>query len=186
MITWSQVLLPAALSAVFVFIASSIIHMVLKWHNPDYRKLANEDEVMKAIGKGSPTPGQYIFPHCLDGKHASTPEMGKKFADGPIGVLYVKPNGQMKLGPFLVQWVVYTIVVGILVGYVARFSLKVGATYEEVFQLVGMCAWLAYAWSMPSDSIWKGKPWSSTARSLVDGLVYALITAGTFGWLWPR
>ena len=186
MVTWSQLLLPIALSAVFVFIASSIIHMVLKWHNPDYRKLKNEDEVSAAIKKGAPSPGQYIFPHCLDGKDAASPEMAKKFAEGPVGVMYIKPHGQMKLGPFLMKWVLYTVVVGALVGYVARFTLKTGATYDDVFRLVGTCAWLAYAWSMPSDSIWKGKPWSSTVRSLIDGLVYALITAGTFGWLWPR
>ncbi len=56
----------------------------------------------------------------------------------------------------------------------------------RVFRVVAMSGWLAYSWQGPSDSIWKGKPWSSTFREMVDGLVYALITAGTFGWLWPR
>ena len=44
-----------------------------------------------------------------------------------------------------------------------------------------MSAWLAYAWASPSDSIWKGKPWSVTARAMFDGLVYASLTAGIFG-----
>jgi hypothetical protein len=186
MVTWSQLLLPIALSAVFIFIASSIIHMVLKWHNPDYKKLANEDEVRAAIRKGAPMPGQYILPHMLDGKDCATPEGLKKFSDGPVGVLYIRPNGQMKLGPFLMNWVLYTLVVGALVAYVAQFTLKSGANYMDVFRLVGTVAWLAYAWQGPSDSIWKGKPWISSFRGLVDGLVYALVTAGTFGWLWPR
>ncbi|MDZ4774326.1 MAG: hypothetical protein SGI72_14455 [Planctomycetota bacterium] len=186
MVTWSQLLLPIALSAVFIFIASSIIHMVLKWHNADYRKLANEDEVRVAIRKSAPTPGQYVFPHALDGKDCNSPETKKKFEEGPIGVMYIRPNGQVKLGPFLGSWVLYTLVVSALVAYVAQFTLTSGADYTDVFRLVGTTAWLAYAWQSPSDSIWKGKPWISTFRCLVDGLVYALITAGTFGWLWPR
>jgi len=25
-----------------------------------------------------------------------------------------------------------------------------------------------------------------TIKEVVDGLIYGLLTAGTFGWLWPR
>ena len=39
----AQLWMPIVLSAVLVFAASSLIHMVLKWHNADYRPLANED-----------------------------------------------------------------------------------------------------------------------------------------------
>jgi hypothetical protein len=186
MVAWSQLLLPIALSAVFVFIASSIVHMVVKWHNPDYKKLPNEDEVRAVLRKGSPPPGEYIIPHCLHGKDAASPETTKKFEEGPIATMYIRPNGPMQLGPFLGKWVVYTLVISALVAYIARFSLKPGAHYMDVFHLVGMCSWLAYSWYSPADSIWKGKPWSATFRYLIDGLVYALVTAGTFGWLWPK
>ena len=27
---------------------------------------------------------------------------------------------------------------------------------------------------------------TTTIKGTVDGLIYALLTAGTFGWLWPR
>lgn len=187
MVTWSELLLPIAVSAVFVFIASSIIHMVLKWHNPDYKKFSNEDEVRAAIRRGSPAPGEYMIPHCTHGKDAQSPEAAKKFAEGPIGSMYIRPNGQIQLGPFLMKWVLYTLVVSALVAYIAQFTFEGrNPDYKEVFRLVGTTAWLAYAWGSPSDSIWKGKPWSATFRYLVDGLVYALVTAGTFGWLWPR
>jgi len=36
------------------------------------------------------------------------------------------------------------------------------------------------------NAIWKGQPWSVTLKEIFDGLVYGLLTAGTFGWLWPR
>lgn len=186
MVEWSQLLLPIALSAVFVFLASTIIHMVLQWHKPDYRALSNEDEVRAAIRRGAPSPGEYVFPHCTSSKDMGSPEMAKKFAEGPIGSLYLRPTGPMKLGPFLGQWFGYSLVVSALVAYVAQFTFKSGANYMDVFRLVGICAWFAYAWASPADSIWKGKPWSATFRYLVDGLVYGLVTAGTFGWLWPR
>jgi hypothetical protein len=178
--------MPIALSTVFVFIASSVIHMVLKWHNADYRKLPNEDEVRAAIRKGAPTPGQYIMPHCMEGKDMQKPEMMRKFEEGPNGVLYLRQAGKPQLGPFLMKWVLYTLVVSLLCAYVARFTVKPGDDYMTVFHVVGMAGWLAYCWQGPADSIWKGKPWVSTFRDMADGLVYALLTAGTFGWLWPR
>lgn len=186
MVAISQLLVPILLSAVLVFIASSLIHMVIKWHNPDYLKLSNEDEVRAAIRKGSPTPGQYIIPHCKGGKEMQDPAMMKKFEEGPVGVMYLRPNGNVKLGPFLGQWVAYTIAVGFVVAYLAHATLTTGAPYLHVFQVVGASAWLAYSWQGPSDSIWKGKPWISSFRGMVDGLVYAALTAGAFAWLWPR
>ena len=186
MVAWSQLILPVLLSAVFVFIASTLIHVVIKWHNSDFKKLANEDEVRAAIRKTSPAPAQYIFPHCLEGSQKNSPEMKQKFKEGPIGVLYLRPSGEMKIGPFLGAWFAYTIIVSILAGYMAQFSLPAGTEYMKVFRVVGTAAWLAYAWQSPADSIWKGVPWSVTTKTLIDGLIYALLTAGTFAWLWPR
>ena len=45
---------------------------------------------------------------------------------------------------------------------------------------------MAYGVGPLVDSIWKGQPWSATLKSVFDGLLYALVTAGVFGWLWPR
>jgi hypothetical protein len=186
MVAWSQLIVPVLLSAVFVFIASTLIHVVFKWHNPDYKKLPNEDEVSAAIRKGNPAPAQYIFPHCLEGKDKNSPEMKQKFIQGPIGVMYIRASGEMKIGPFLGSWFAYTIIISILAGYMAQFILPPGADYMKVFRIVGTAAWLAYAWQAPADSIWKGVPWNITFKTLFDGLIYGLLTAGTFGWLWPR
>ena len=45
---------------------------------------------------------------------------------------------------------------------------------------------LAYGAGPIPASIWMGKPWSVATKEVFDGLVYGLVTAGTFGWLWPR
>jgi hypothetical protein len=185
-VEWMQLLLPILLSTVAVFIASSIIHMVLQMHSPDYKKLPNEDEVREVVRRGSPPPGQYMIPHCMHSKGGPSPEDLKKFDEGPVGILYIRENGMPKLGPFLVKWVVYTAIVATLAAYVAKSTGHKGDSYLSVFRVVGMCAWLAYAWASPSDSIWKSKPWVITFRSLFDGLVYASLTAGIFAWLWPR
>ena len=186
MIEWSQLVLPILLSAVAVFIASTVIHVGIKWHNVDYKKLPNEDEVSAAIRRQSPPPGQYIFPHCLEGQDKNSPEMKAKFVAGPNGVMFLRPNGEMQIGPFLGKWFLYTVIISALAAYLARATLPTAATYLGVFQVVGAATWLAYAWQGPSDSIWKGQPWAVTIRHMVDGLVYACLTAGIFGWLWPR
>ncbi len=185
-VDWQQLLLPALLATALVFVASSIIHTVIQWHAPDHRKFANEDEVRAAIRSANPTPGEYVIPHCKGGKDMADPAMQKKFEQGPIGLVYLRPNGPTKLGPFLGAWIVYVFVLSLVVGYVGASALPRGSEYLKVFQVIGATAWLAYAAGGASDSIWKGKPWISTVRGLVDGLVYAALTAGAFAWLWPR
>jgi hypothetical protein len=185
MVAWSALFLPALISAVLVFIASSLIHMVVQWHKSEYKTLPNEDEVRAAIRKSSPGPGKYVMPFCKDSKEMGSPEMLKKLDEGPNVVMYVRENGVVKLGPFLGKWFAYTVVVSLVAGYVARISVPAGAEYLHVFQVVGAASWLAYAWAIPADSIWVGKPWSSTFVYMFDGLIYAALTAGVFAWQWP-
>jgi len=186
MVAWSALLLPALISAVLVFVASSLIHMVVKWHQSEYKTLPNEDEVRAAIRKSSPVPGKYVMPFCKDSKDMASEAMQKKLTEGPNVVMFVRENGAVKLGPFLGKWFAYTIVVSLVAGYVARATVAPGAEYMQVFQVVGAAAWLAYAWAIPADSIWMGKPWSSTFVYMFDGLIYAALTAGAFAWLWPQ
>lgn len=181
MIDWTQLFLPALLSAVAVFIASTVIHVALKYHNADFRKLPNEDEVRAVIRKGAPGPGQYMLPHCSEGGK-NDPATVQKFVEGPVGLVVLRKSGPIQMGGFLGSWFVYCFVVALLAGYVAHFALPAQRSYDEVFRLVGTVAWMAFGWQGPADSIWKGKPWSSTLKELFDGFVYALLTAGCFAW----
>jgi len=78
------------------------------------------------------------------------------------------------------------VVVGIFVACVAASTLASGTQYPKVFHVAGIAAFLAYGVGQIPDSIWKGQTWGVTAKHVFDGLIYALLTAGTFGWLWPR
>ena len=104
MISLPQLWLPILLSAVLVFVASSLIHMVVKWHNSDYLTLPNEDEVRAAIRKTNPAPGQYLLPRISDMSQLKTPEVQRKFTEGPVGFLALKKSGTPNMGPALVQW----------------------------------------------------------------------------------
>lgn len=186
MVSLTHLWLPIVLSAVLVFVASSLIHMVLKWHAPDYRPLANEDEVRAALLKGSPTPGQYVIPHCADMKDMDKPEMKKKYEDGPVGFLVLSPAGAPNLGKSLGLWFLYSLAVAFCAAYIASRTLGSGTHYLQVFRVVGAVSFLTYAGGSIQMGIWAGKPWRSVVMDLVDGLIYGLVSAGAFGWLWPR
>jgi hypothetical protein len=184
MITLGALWLPIILSAVLVFVASTLVHMVFKYHNKDYTKIPNEDAVRAAI-RGAP-PAQYIIPYCADMKDMEKPEMKQKYVEGPIVVMNVMPPGAPKMGKSLTQWFLFVLVVSFFIGYIAVHTIPQGAQYLAVFRVVGAIGFLAYAAAVVPASIWMGKPWKITWKEVFDGLLYGLVTAGTFGWLWPR
>jgi hypothetical protein len=185
MVTLSLLWLPILLSAVFVFIASSIIHMVLPYHRNNYRKIADEDKVRAAIRGAAPAPGLYHMPYCTH-KELGSAETKAKFTEGPVVLMTVFPNGPMNMGKFLGQWFVYCLLVAFFTAYLAAHSVTFGAHYRAVFRVTGTAAFMAYGVGLLANGIWKGQPWSVVLKETFDGLIYALVTAGTFGWLWPR
>lgn len=181
----TQLWLPILLSAVFVFIVSSIIHMVLQTHNSDVKKMNNEEAVLEAMRTNGVAPGSYLFPRAASMKDMGTPEMIAKMKQGPVGWLTVLPAGGFNMGKSLLWWFVHSLVIGLLAGYAGWHGLGAGAHYLDVFRVVGTAAILGYGVGQLHDSIWKGQPWGTTAKFVADGIVYGLVTAGTFGWLWP-
>lgn len=177
--------LPIVLSAVLVFVVSSVLHMVLQLHKNDYKRLAAEEKVMDAIRAGGVEPATYMFPSADSMKEAYTPEMIEKFKRGPVGFLTVIPSGPPTMGKALGLWFGYSLLIGLLVAYVAWHTLQPGAEYLQVFRLTGTAAMLAYAVGNVPDSIWRGQSWATTGRHVVDGVVYGLMTAGAFAGFWP-
>ncbi len=182
----SALWLPILLSAVFVFMASSLIHMVLPWHKSDYPKLPNEQKVMDALRPLALAPGDYMIPRPSSRQEMQSPEFAAKMKAGPVMVLTVMPNGAMSMGRNLGLWFVYCVAVGLFAAYVAGRALPPGAVYLPVFRFAGATAFIGYAVALWQMSIWYRRAWSTTIKATVDGLIYALLTAGTFGWLWPR
>ena len=186
MVPLTALWLPILLSAVIVFIASSVIHMVIPIHKNDYRKLPDEDGVMDALRSVGVTPGRaYHFPFCTH-KEMKSPEMQEKFKRGPVGLLTVFPSGAPAMGKYLVKWFLYCVLVNIFVAYLTGRTRAPGTNYLEVFRIGGTIGFMGYGMALIQDAIWKGEDWVVNLKHVFDGLIYGLLTAGTFGWLWPR
>lgn len=185
MVSIAALWMPLVVSAVVVFVASSIIHMVLKYHHNDYGKLPDEDKVMAAMREAGVQPGAYACPRPEDMKDMASPEMTEKYNQGPVCYMTVISNGPPAMGKALGLWFAFSLLIGVFAAYLAGRLLPVGTDYLTVFRVTGTVAFLGYAASYFVDSIWKGVPWSITVKSIFDGLVYALLTGGVFGWLWP-
>ena len=185
MISLTALWLPILLSAVVVFLASSVIHMVLKYHYKDYQKLPDEEALRAAMREKGVKPGNYAFPCPDDPKEWHSPEMVEKFKEGPVGFMNIKASGAPAMGKYLIQWFIFCIVVGIFCAYLASRTLGPGTAYMSVFRLTSCVAFIAYGLSSVSESIWKAQRWDTTFRFVIDGLIYSLLTGGVFGWLWP-
>ena len=186
MVSLVSLWLPILLSAVAVFVASSIIHMVLGYHRSDFRKLPKEDEVMAALRPFDIAPGDYAMPCAGSMAAMKDPAFTQKMKEGPVAFMTVAPSGPPSMGLNLTLWFLYSILVGIIAAYIAGSALHPGEPYLHVFRFVGCTAFTGYSVALLHDSIWYRRSWAATLRNVFDGLLYGLLTAGVFGWLWPR
>ena len=186
MVALTALWLPILLSAVIIFVASSIMHMLLPYHRSDYNQLPDEDKTLAALRAATPLKrGLYVFPYCTH-QNMKSPAIVEKYKQGPVGFLTILPSGPPAMPKFLIQWFVYCLLIGFFVAYLTGHTVPPGSNYLVVYRVAGTAAFLAYGLGHVSNGIWKGQPWSVTVKEVIDGLVYGLLTAGTFGWLWPR
>jgi len=178
--------MPILLSAVIVFIASSIIHMVLGYHRSDFRAVPSEDEVMSALRRVQIPPGDYAMPHATSMAQMKDPAFMEKMKAGPVAFMTFAPAGPPSMTSSLVLWFLYSILISVIAAYVAANALPRGAHYLAVFRFTGCVAFTGYSIGLIHDSIWYRRNWGTTLKLVFDGLIYALLTAGVFGWLWPR
>jgi len=177
--------LPILLSAVFVFIISSLIHMTPLWHKNDYPAMPNQDQVSAALRSLAIPPGEYVLPRANDMKEMRTPEFKEKFKAGPVVFMTILANPKMSMARPLSLWFIYILVTNFLAAFVASRTLAAGAEREMVFWVIGVVAFIGYAAALWQMVIWYGRSLSMTTKASFDGLIYAAITAGTFVWLWP-
>jgi hypothetical protein len=185
MVPLTALWLPIILAAVIVFITSSIMHMVLPYHRGDYKRLPDEDRVSAAIRAAGVTPGLYMFPHTTH-QEMKSPAAQEKFRQGPVGTMTVRPSGPVVMGKFMGQWFLFCLVVAFFTAYLTGHTVAPGANYLVVFRVAGTAAFMAFGLGNLANGIWKGEPWGMVIKEVIDGLVYGLLTAGVFGWLWPR
>ncbi len=177
--------LPILLSAVAVFFASFLLNSVLKWHKNDVTGLPDEDKVAAALREFEIPPGDYVVPWCDDPKQMADPAFQAKCKSGPVGIFTFLPNQPFAMGQSLILWFLYSVVVSGMAAFAAGVAIGPGADYLVVFRVVSVVAFAGYAMGVFQASIWWGRQWRYSLRTAVDALVYAWLTAGFFGWLWP-
>ena len=180
-----QLWMPILASGVAAWLASGLIHMLIKYHNSDFKKLGNEDDVMAAVREGSPSTGVHHFPHCADMSEMANEDMQQKMIKGPVGILVMFPNGLPNMCKYLGQQFVFFLIGNALIAYCATLVLLPGSDFMTVFRFFSAVGFVAYGWANIPYSIWFGFQWSMTAKYLLDALIYALVVAATFAWLWP-
>lgn len=178
--------LPILVAGVIVFVVSSIIHMFLPYHRSDFGGVPNEDGVMEALRQFDIPPGDYVLPHGGGPEALKDPAFLEKVERGPNAIVTVVPPSAMtSMGSQLGQWFAYTLLAGVVSAYLAGRMLDPGASYLDVFRVTGTVAFASYSMALMQRSIWYRQRWSTTLKSMFDGLVYAALTGGVFGWLWP-
>jgi hypothetical protein len=185
MVTLPALWLPILASAVAVFIASSVIHMALRYHNTDFHPLPDEPAARRALAALKLAPGDYAMPYCTTMKEAAGPDFTARRNEGPVLLMTVMKPGPMVMTGALVKWFAFLLVVGVFTAYVARLALPAGADYLQVHRVTGAAAFMAYGLGDAPQSIWHGRSGKVLAKNLADALVYGLVTGGVFGWLWP-
>lgn len=184
-VSLSELWLAILLAGFLCWLASALVHMVIKYHNADYKSLLNESEVSAALGANSPEPALYTMPYCSDMKEMGEESMQRKFDAGPVAMITVMPNGMPPMGKLLFQQILFFVSGALLIGYLASISSVAGAEFITVFRHVFVASFLTYGWAQIPHSIWMGQPWPNCIRYLIDALIYALVTALVFAGLWP-
>jgi len=186
MIGIASLWLPIVLAAVIVFVASSVIHMAPLWHRSDYSVMPREADFMAAVRPFGLPPGDYFVPWSARMKDMKSPEFQEKMRQGPVALVSVLPNGPLSMGKPLLLWFIYLLVVCSLTALIAGRTLPPGTVYPRVFKVVLVVSFMGYSLALLQNSIWLRRSWVVTLKGCFDGLIYAALTAGTFGWLWPH
>ena len=175
--------LPIVVSALFVFVVSSIIHMALPWHQGDYRKMPNEDQVMDALRPFKIPRGDYLVPRGDSMKDMKTPEFKARRQRGPVFTATFM-SGEMAVGRSMFLWFVYLLVISYFTAYVGAHAGAFSPVSVHSRRIIGITAFLGYGGALCQASIWFQRSWGTTIRSLIDSVIYAAVTAATFAWLW--
>lgn len=177
--------LPILLSAVVVFVISSLIHMLLNWHASDYGNFANEDAIRDAIRAGGAKPGRYVIPACKEMKDMASESMKQKYAEGPVGHITLLPNGQPSMGKYLGMWFLLTLLVSAITALLASRLIPLDPAFaRSAAKLAFAVSFVAYGFGTLQESIWSGRPWSQSIKYLIDSALYAAGTGAVFYWLW--
>jgi Na+-transporting NADH:ubiquinone oxidoreductase subunit NqrB len=188
---FSHLWLPIVLATVAMFIASALLWTAGPHHKKEHGGVPDEDALIAVLRKANLQPGVYAFPFVapeMRGDKAKAETWGKKWAEGPAGMLTIVPKGPMNMGKMMGQSIVFYLVVNIFLGALGAHAIRFDghATFRHVYGIIGLATFMSYFFATTSLCIWFGRPWKSQWLQIVDGLIYAAATGAIFAWLWPR
>jgi hypothetical protein len=186
MTAYTSLLLPILVSAVAVFIVSSVLHTALPWHHKDWKQLPNEGDVQDAMRKAGVTPGDYMLPFPGGEGGMKNPTFRERMTAGPQATMIVRAGGMPNMGAYLGKWFAHLVVVSALCAFNVAHAAEPGGDTHRVFHFVALPAFLAYGLALWQDQIWYGKSTATSIRNTIDALLYALVTAFVFMWMWPK
>ena len=131
MVGLSDLWMPIVVSAVFVFIALMIIHGMLGWHKGDMTAVPGEAKVMETLRGLNVQPGDYRFPYSNSVDEMKGPEFTEKMKQGPVGIMTLRPSGDINMGKMFGQWFVYSLFIAVLAAYITGRTHGPGAPYFE-------------------------------------------------------
>lgn len=176
--------LPILLSAVFCFIAASILWMLAPHHKTEWKSLPGGNEIQDVLRRENAVPGGYLMPYNFDSSKGKDPAFMDRLNAGPLGTVYLRPGG-WNMGKTLTLQFLFMLIVSVFVAHEAINSGDPGDQFSWVFHDAAIAAFMAYFLASIPDCIWWGRPWNHLLRQLPDALIYAAITGATFAGLWP-
>lgn len=177
--------LPILVSGFAVFLVSALVWTVLPNHKKEFGAIPSEDKLMAILREDGVKPGRYVLPWFGDGEIMKTPEGRAKVERGPITYITVAPPGMPNMGRNMLLSLLSSIVISVFAAYLAWHAIPAGSTYLTVFRVTGTVVFAANALGYMAESVWFARPWKSFLIQCFDSLLYALVAAGVFGWLWP-
>jgi hypothetical protein len=183
-VSLAQLWLPILIATVCVFFTSSIIWMLLPYHKPDIKFIPNETEFDEAMAKLNIAPGHYMYPNCQDAKDMKSEAFKARWKSGPWGTINVmgqQPNFAINL---LKTFIAYGLITT-MVAYIAGMSVGPGAEYMHVFRVVATAGVLGHCMGGLANAFFMGTPTRFIFTSFIDGVIFALITAGVIASMWP-
>ena len=183
MVTILELWLPILLSGVAVFFLSFLMWMVFPHHRSDWAPLPDEDGTMGFLGDIE--AGQYTFPHCASPESMKDPAWIKKAEDGPSGLLIIRPRGPMNMGKAMGVSFTFNLCVSLLTAYIFSIGTPKIASDMHVFRMAATIAFMGYSGALVWNAVWWSQSWSSTLKSMFDGLIYGIATGLLFMLMWP-
>lgn len=177
----TELWLPILLAGVATHIASTIAWTVLPHHKPEWKGLGDDEDGLQDWIAGREIPaGQYLFPFASGMKEADCDAIKEKQQKcrGML-LLYQRP---VNMGAAIGKTLAFFLVAAFMIGYLAAFSVPSGASFWHVFRFVSTAGILTHCFARFPHVFWFPE---KIAMSLLDGVVYSLITAGVFAALWP-